>query len=1572
MDTEDPSRAPTQTPTLSTPNPTKLPTESTGDPTRTPTLIPSDSPTPSPTPGPTNSPTPAPSNAPTPSPTPAPTESPTPSPTNSPTTSPTPAPSNSPTPAPTASPTPAPTNSPTPAPTLSPTPSPTPAPSNSPTPAPTNAPSNSPTPAPTLSPTPAPSDAPTASPTPAPTFSPTPAPTNAPTMSPTTCDYYNDNYTVTFNYTDLQLGFVSDSLQTIQAEVNTFLGLEKTCNNVNGCKYKCDRVAACLTTVFHLTKNSINMECSERLSCFGVNIIQNGTENMDTNVDIICNSLQSCQLMIIKLQYMNNFYLKCNGPDSCSQIDITLKNVTNAVISCYNKDVCASLKITTDTPLNTILFLYETSNSIIVDNGFGYEPNVNFFCNRDQKLIKLTQNSDAETILALIKSEYINTVNIPCDGVRFECTGGSFCIMKIIPFALNDLSTDITQWNDNCLYISAEDISELQCDNDNEELQCLSSPTPPPTSSPTPSPSNMPTLPTYIPTVNPTFNPSVSPTPEPTLGPTKSPTKNPTLNPTHNPTLSPTPSPTLAPTLSPTPAPSDSPTPVPTNSPTLAPTSAPSSSPTPAPSSSPTEPPTFNPTDNSWVHNAFMDVKYYSMQNLSFDNVTYIINEARQTVSSANYLELGISVPAKAIFQTELSHAFYDQQFTRDQFEVIFHNASFPDVSYAISYGSGEMDTFYELHFNVQVLFDREDIGFLRIQAKSDELLTDMRDRIRFKLFNDDIQFDITAGSDSINIQEVFTPEDNSDDLIAFLISWITFMVLLTIMAFASQKGAFKACRPAIADETQYFSILVLGIQVWDLVSDLYLSFEILDVYNEKKQRIFAYIFVASMFFSVFPYITNLVIAANIRRYDDVQKNIAATSWMNQRSALFVILTVVTGGSHAALAVLSSNVFGLEIFTTGLTKYELNRLQKIKIFSTIILENLPQIGIQFWYSDLIGEFSPTTRLAFSASILSVVATVLTSIVSREGNFKGAHPSYYISFGNPDGPRKSSIAGRKQSNVHGDVLQKIRKHRWQRNALTERLAKALQIPKTNLEIGYVFLTNQGCIIHIIHAVSDIQLDDLKSEINQNMWDKITAMFYVEQLYKLHQEDVTDVFQEHFHLDSPDIKEQQYIGYTAVWSKTYPKGVTKSKRNEMKKKQSKPMFKRQLSRNNAHTLDVIKELFLKSETGAVNTGDGDGTSGDTGHENSVLFNNFLKEKELDYLIKGNNNDNNKPERSFLSGMFRSRNEPSKQLEQLIEIQEMNKQLSGLDDEPNEMDKQITDLVFDMKINDDDNGFSDDDMKYEEQKTINYSVNTTVDQAMESQQIFKMEREETPEMKVEVSAVQHGNLIKPHKIGNLYVSPATPDTPDTPITPFDDNPKSKGNYLSVKSNQKNQPKLNVFKKAFKGIKINRKDKSKSKKPDTTVIIEEKDTNDNDGNNSNNIVMRAFNKFRKKTNNKKKYDFDHEPSYIAPQPPLSPSKHNSYNNNNIIVSNNEAGIVKANDNTEETKIEIILNDDNNNNNNENNDDRNKSFSKPKPRGRKKSKKSDADRLQKLKELAKKEEISNDIDPQYILQIYK
>jgi len=153
---------------------------------------------------------------------------------------------------------------------------------------------------------------------------------------------------------------------------------------------------------------------------------------------------------------------------------------------------------------------------------------------------------------------------------------------------------------------------------------------------------------------------------------------------------------------------------------------------------------------------------------LNYDNIVYIIND--NTLSSTKYQGLNIANEAKVIFQTELAHAFYDPQFTHDSFEVVFHNVSFSNPTDAIQVLSqSDVDNLsVELLFNVEVRFDREDIGFVRFKAASEEFLTEVTDSIKSRLNNDQISFNITQGSNALNIQEVIIVDDNIDELLIF------------------------------------------------------------------------------------------------------------------------------------------------------------------------------------------------------------------------------------------------------------------------------------------------------------------------------------------------------------------------------------------------------------------------------------------------------------------------------------------------------------------------------------------------------------------------------------------------------------------------------------------------------------------------------------------------------------------------------------------------------------------------------------------------------------------------------------
>ena len=97
------------------------------------------------------------------------------------------------------------------------------------------------------------------------------------------------------------------------------------------------------------------------------------------------------------------------------------------------------------------------------------------------------------------------------------------------------------------------------------------------------------------------------------------------------------------------------------------------------------------------------------------------------------------------------------------------------------------------------------------------------------------------------------------------------------------------------------------------------------------------------------------------------------------------MLVVITGGCYPALALISSNIFGLTLTSCGLTHYELKALSKIKVFGTIMLENVPQLIFQAVYAYAVDDITDAVSIAFLASLLSVAATTMSYLIDRDGD-----------------------------------------------------------------------------------------------------------------------------------------------------------------------------------------------------------------------------------------------------------------------------------------------------------------------------------------------------------------------------------------------------------------------------------------------------------------------------------------------------------------------------------------------------------------------------------------------------------
>ena len=226
---------------------------------------------------------------------------------------------------------------------------------------------------------------------------------------------------------------------------------------------------------------------------------------------------------------------------------------------------------------------------------------------------------------------------------------------------------------------------------------------------------------------------------------------------------------------------------------------------------------------------------------------------------------------------------------------------------------------------------------------------------------------------------------------------------------------------------------------------------------------------------------------------------------------MFTLLVVFTGGCYPALAVVSSNAFGLKLLSCGLTQFELKKLAKIKIFGTIILENVPQLILQLTYASHIGEITDAVRVAFVASLLSVTASTLGYLIDRDDD-ELKPVEYYLSMQcnrSQDNEEEierglevktyrfeqdvtsratviKSVETGSESFVNRHHLtdaenENILNNRGRTQALSESLAAIFEIQPRNIEIGATLIHKKGTITHVVHMVYKTEIEIMEAEL-----------------------------------------------------------------------------------------------------------------------------------------------------------------------------------------------------------------------------------------------------------------------------------------------------------------------------------------------------------------------------------------------------------------------------------------------------------------------------------------------------------
>ena len=374
-------------------------------------------------------------------------------------------------------------------------------------------------------------------------------------------------------------------------------------------------------------------------------------------------------------------------------------------------------------------------------------------------------------------------------------------------------------------------------------------------------------------------------------------------------------------------------------------------------------------------------------------------------------------------------------------------------------------------------------------------------------LRNNDFLFYI-ENADSLQIICKDCTDEQHNYLFYAIVGCLALLFVIAGFAFLFNHGKFpKFPGFNYVDNAAWSSLIIYGIQCWDFYSDVALSVEILgrdDLFEKKFILIAGF---GSAIFIVMPYITNLVIASRIKKI--IKNNPAAKGWFQYYTPIFTVLVVLCGGCHAALTVVASNIFGLKLFSCGLTKYDMKKLNRIRIIASVLIENIPQLACQALYTIAL-EFAATQAVwfAFIASSLSIIALTLSYMIERDETDTTV-AEYYISLEKT--PLNATLTDQEK--------QALMDNKGRTQALGDNIAEVFGIPHKNIEVGCSMITKYGINMHIVHYVYKDDLEMMEEELlyeNAAAVIVVTAKYYVSQVFASLAFDINEVFYNHFGL------------------------------------------------------------------------------------------------------------------------------------------------------------------------------------------------------------------------------------------------------------------------------------------------------------------------------------------------------------------------------------------------------------------------------------------------------------------------
>jgi uncharacterized protein YaaQ len=228
-----------------------------------------------------------------------------------------------------------------------------------------------------------------------------------------------------------------------------------------------------------------------------------------------------------------------------------------------------------------------------------------------------------------------------------------------------------------------------------------------------------------------------------------------------------------------------------------------------------------------------------------------------------------------------------------------------------------------------------------------------------------------------------FRFEDDYGDTVRIIqyVMWIG-ILLVVLLACATKSHALSVG----SDTSSPSGLVFFTLFVWDFYSD---CFFVLRLALENAWPCFA----VGALFTVVPYIMNLY---ELHKWEkkwlrDLTIKQGLESYLDKYHIWLVFCSLISGSSFATIEMVNTNMFGWRFFSMGLTDRHLKRYNTRRLYSNILTENIPQLGVQIWYTfqyskvgrDGWGAVDDVVIYAFMSSMVSILVSIIDVYSSRE-------------------------------------------------------------------------------------------------------------------------------------------------------------------------------------------------------------------------------------------------------------------------------------------------------------------------------------------------------------------------------------------------------------------------------------------------------------------------------------------------------------------------------------------------------------------------------------------------------------